>query len=417
MTETSHWATCRFGDLAEFRNGVNYTASHRGPGVRTINVKDFGDRFRPIWSDLDELDASVVPAQAVLRDGDIVFVRSNGNRDLIGRSMYIDGVPPEPTTHSAFTIRARVIDPKALPKFYAYFFRSPVIRQVLSAHGGGTNISNLNQEILSSLIVPLPPLRVQQRVVELLGAYDDLRDVNVRRIAILEEMSRRLFDEWFDRLRFPGSTHQGAASSLPDGWQAGSLSALVDFIGRGIAPLYSENQGGLVVNQRCIRDHRLDLEPARRQTRSVPSDKRLRAGDVLINSTGVGTLGRVARVFEVPPDTTVDSHVTIVRPRSGVDADFFGLLLLGLQPDFERAGVGTTGQTELSRRVIADAPVNIPPAELAAQFGNLVNPLQVQVQVLSAVNARLVSATRLLLPKLVCGELPVSAFFDQLEAA
>src|SRR6185369_2200325 len=112
---TYPWPQCRLGDIVEFRNGVNYTAAHRGSGVKTINVKDFEERFTPEWAGLDELVTSVVPEQSLLRQGDILFVRSNGNRNLIGRSMFLDQPPPEPATHSAFTIRARVIDKRVLP--------------------------------------------------------------------------------------------------------------------------------------------------------------------------------------------------------------------------------------------------------------------------------------------------------------
>src|SRR5207244_2184508 len=108
-----------------------------------------------------------------------------------------------------------------------------------------------------------------------------------------------------------------------------------------------------VVNQKCIRDQRLSLEPARRQTKTIPPEKMVRFGDVLINSTGVGTLGRVAQVYENLGLCTVDTHVTVARPDPNTDLDFFGCALLGHAETFDRLGVGATGQTELSRTSIA----------------------------------------------------------------
>lgn len=191
------WATIRLGDVAEFRNGLNFNKTQRGPGLRVVGVPDFQDRVVADLENLEEVDSSLLrDGRVLLHEGDILFVRSNGNRDLIGRSLYITSEPQELTSHSGFTIRLRFTDARCFPRFYAYFFRARNIRQLLSAHGGGTNINNLNQGILSSLNVPLPALDVQKRIASILSAYDDLIKNNTRRIAILEEMARRVFEHF-----------------------------------------------------------------------------------------------------------------------------------------------------------------------------------------------------------------------------
>ena len=92
------------------------------------------------------------------------------------------------------------------------------------------------------------------------------------------------------------------------------VGSVVTALNRGISPRYTEDSLQLcVVNQKCIRDGRVSLDHARRtMSDKVPGQKLLRRHDVLVNSTGVGTLGRVARWTEQIP-STVDSHVTIVR--------------------------------------------------------------------------------------------------------
>ena len=138
------WTSVAFGTLVEFRNGLNFTKENFGYGIKVIGVKDFQDYSTPRYDNLEEINpVGVVRDSDLVANEDLLFVRSNGNRELIGRSLYISNLH-QATTHSAFTIRARFTSPDALPKYYAYFMKSPLLRSHMSAYGGGTNISNLN---------------------------------------------------------------------------------------------------------------------------------------------------------------------------------------------------------------------------------------------------------------------------------
>lgn len=232
MAAWAKWPTRPLGDLAEFRNGVNYNKNNFGTGMKVVGVSDFQDFMKPKYAQLGQINPEgVVTNRDILRDGDILFVRSNGNRELIGRSLLIEQ-PSENIAHSAFTIRVRFTSSKVVPRFYAYCFRTPLIRLALTAQGGGTNINNLNQAILSALEVPYPPLAVQRRIAWILSAYDDLIENSQRRIENLEAMARALYREWFVHFRFPGhENHPFIASSLgeiPQGWEATSLGDLVE---------------------------------------------------------------------------------------------------------------------------------------------------------------------------------------------
>ncbi|MDW9927552.1 restriction endonuclease subunit S [Sinorhizobium meliloti] len=405
--------TEKLGNLAEFRNGLNYTDADNGSGLAVIGVSDFQDKVVIDTSKLPQLSLSVLSKpDALIREGDILFVRSNGNRELIGRSVYVNAEPAMPTSHSGFTIRCRFHDRRCYPRFYAYLFRGSLIRQILSAQGGGTNISNLNQQILADLDVPVPNFSMQERIAGTLSAYDDLIEVNQQRIAILVDIARRLFDEWFVRFRFPG--HEAVPlvetelGMVPEGWKPGTISDLSSFISRGLTPRYDDEASSLVINQKCIRDQALNMSPARKQSKPIPQSKLVIDGDILINSTGVGTLGRVAQLLGTLPNATVDTHVTIVRAEEQVDLHYFGLQLLQLQPHFERQGTGATGQTELSRAAIADTKIHIPPLDLASRFGRIAGPLRCQAELLRNQNNKLRAARDLLLPKLVSGEIDVS---------
>ncbi|MBN1141657.1 MAG: restriction endonuclease subunit S [Deltaproteobacteria bacterium] len=143
------------------------------------------------------------------------------------------------------------------------------------------------------------------------------------------------------------------------GWKTKKLGDVCSLLNRGISPIYLEKGGVRVLNQKCIRDHQVNYESSRRhdiKAKKVPEERFILLGDVLINSTGTGTLGRVAQVREEPDEpTTVDSHVTIVRPKPGMfHLDFFGFMLATIEDGIKEAGEGCGGQTELARSVLAE---------------------------------------------------------------
>lgn len=143
------------------------------------------------------------------------------------------------------------------------------------------------------------------------------------------------------------------------GWRTEPLKAVCQLINRGISPAYIENGGVAVLNQKCVRDHTVNFDLGRRHNdkeKRVSADKFLRAGDVLVNSTGTGTLGRVAQLRDTPIEpTTVDSHVTVVRPNDGLFyPEFFGYALIAIEEQIQDGGEGCGGQTELARSKLAN---------------------------------------------------------------
>ena len=159
---------------------------------------------------------------------------------------------------------------------------------------------------------------------------------------------------------------------MKSGWESKTLGEVSALITRGISPKYSEDEGVCVLNQKCIRGHRINYELARRHNnlvKPVKDERFIKVGDVLINSTGTGTLGRVAQVRETPPEaTTVDSHVTIVRPiQNKFYMDYFGYLLIGIEEKLKAAGEGACGQTELAKSAIANEFLVTYPISIEAQ--------------------------------------------------
>jgi type I restriction enzyme S subunit len=142
-------------------------------------------------------------------------------------------------------------------------------------------------------------------------------------------------------------------------WKAKNLGEVCDVISRGVSPKYIDDGGICVLNQRCIRGHKVDWTISRRHdesVKSVPSNRLLQFGDGLINSTGTGTLGRVAQILNpLAEPITVDSHITIVRPKPDLFyPQFFGYMLADIEDQLKESGEGCGGQTELARSVVAE---------------------------------------------------------------
>ncbi len=344
-------------------------------------------------------------------------------RDLTTAANFLGLVSKAPSTPHAvsqgvtvFRVKDDVVD----KRYLSYWCESPAFRGHIKGHYVGATQIHIRHTDLMAAPVVLPRLPEQRRIASVLSAYDDLIENNTRRITILDEMARRIYEEWFVHFRFPGHEQvrmvESELGKIPKGWEAASVESVSDYINRGLTPKYDESADGIVINQKCIRDKRLNYELVRRQSKPVSDDKRVRYGDVLINSTGVGTLGRVAQVLEERPNCTVDTHITIVRPSNSVTTHFFGMALLSLEHYFEQQGVGATGQTELGRGRVAETQLCLPPYDLQDRFDKIVAPMRSLVIKLGAKNLNLRMTRDLLLPKLISGELYVSNLPEPEEA-
>ena len=132
-------------------------------------------------------------------------------------------------------------------------------------------------------------------------------------------------------------------------WKEKRLDELCSFISRGITPQYVE-AGLPVINQKCIRDNRVNLNLCRftNASQKIDSRKHIRYGDILINSTGTGTLGRVAIFRENISPITADGHVTILHVKEGTSSIYLGYYLHSVEKVIENFGRGSTNQLELS---------------------------------------------------------------------
>lgn len=156
-------------------------------------------------------------------------------------------------------------------------------------------------------------------------------------------------------------------------WRKRCLGEITSFMSKGIPPKYVERENEntvRVLNQKCNRNFEIKYEESRLHDcskKKVPADKMLQPGDVLINSTGTGTAGRVAQLYDVPTPTTIDGHMILLRPTEEIDSIYYGYAVKAFQPKIETLAEGSTGQTEINRKRLQEEIVISFPKEKETQ--------------------------------------------------
>lgn len=191
------WEAKKLGEIGEFKNGLNFSKDENGHSIKFLGVSDFQNKKSIASDQLDCISLSeCVQEDYLLKTGDIVFVRSNGKKELIGRSvkMYIT----EPTTYSGFCIRCRITDEKVDKDYIAILLKTPIIRQFMTNSGRGCNISNLNQKVLNSIPTILPPLPLQRLFAQRIEQIEREKSEVQKSIQDLETLMASRMQYWFE---------------------------------------------------------------------------------------------------------------------------------------------------------------------------------------------------------------------------
>lgn len=267
--------------------------------------------------------------------------------------------------------------------------------------GKGTKMPRGDKTAIMKYQVPIITHEEQQKIVGLLNKLDKKININKEINDNLQQQAQALFKLWFVE-------HSPFDSVEPKEWKNVNLEDITSLISRGIAPKYSDGSAQMVINQKCIRNHMIDLSLARAHTPKAINEKWLRFGDLLINSTGDGTLGRTAQVWFQPQNLTVDSHVTIVRPIKENLIFYIGLWGILHEREIESLHTGSTGQTELPRERVKALELLLPDDETLDRFNTLVAPMTDAIVSNQEESNRLAALRNVLLPKLMSGEIDVT---------
>ena len=155
--------------LGSLKNGLNFSHSDDVANIKFLGVGCFKDNM--ILSEVDDFaDEHIdfeISEEYLLSNGDIVFVRSNGSKELVGRSIMVENID-YPVTFSGFCIRFRNIHTELVDnRFLLYYFRTTHFKQSLLKYSNdSTNINNLNQEMLNAIRINAPAIAEQKLLVK-----------------------------------------------------------------------------------------------------------------------------------------------------------------------------------------------------------------------------------------------------------
>ncbi|MEF2560324.1 restriction endonuclease subunit S domain-containing protein [Adlercreutzia sp.] len=260
-----------------------------------------------------------------------------------------------------------------------------------SATAKGTKMPRGDKNALLDYPIQKHNRQLQEAIVRILRPFQQQLAINSRINDHLLEMALSEYKEL--------SRQSSSKRTLQD---------CTSLLCRGGAPKYCEKGKFHALNQRCIRNHKIDDANARRIENPRSREKLLRYGDILICSTGTGTLGRSAQVLCHDERVTVDSHVTIVRPAYEALVEYLGCWALSSEDQFESMAKGSTGQTELPRTELAELEIGFPDAASLNDFSGKTKPLFEAIQSNVRENQSLECLRDALLPKLMSGEIDVS---------
>ena len=190
------WSTKPLLEMGYCKNGMNFHTGDSGIEMRCLGVGDFKD-----YSVIDGTEHlptislnEAPPKESMLQDGDIVFVRSNGNKALVGRCLVV--YPRNtPTTYSGFCIRYRLTTDEVNIAYLLRVLKTESMREKMA--GRGANIQNLNQQILATLDIPTPPLELQKQFAVFVEQTDKSKLAVQKSLEELEILKKSLMQQYF----------------------------------------------------------------------------------------------------------------------------------------------------------------------------------------------------------------------------
>lgn len=399
------WETVAIGEICEaIYDGPHATPKKTADGPIFLGISNLqnGQINLSDAEHLSEEDFVRWTRRVTPQENDIVFsyetrlgeaaLVPNGLRFCLGRRMAL----MRPNTS------------KIVPRFLLYSYLGPEFQQTLRARTvHGSTVDRIPLIEFPTFPISIPPISEQRAIAEILGALDDKTELNRRVNHTLEFTARVVFNKFFLSFEPLNPNRQ----NIPQGWKHVSMENCCLTVTRGVTPKYSIGSGRPIINQRANRGTELDWSELKELAidLDVPSEKYARKYDVLVNSLGEGTLGRIHLFLENYSMMAVDQHMSICRTSEPSVSLYIYYLLSGSegQNRIEAVKTGSTGMTMLNISKLREFDFLLPPENLLSRFAEFAIPIWDKIALNQRESRTLASLRDTLLPKLMRGEVSV----------
>lgn len=407
------WKKVKFGSLYKIdsRNGLTKPSKVRGEGYKMINMGELFsyDRIYDIPMELVPLKDSE-KLNAKIEAGDLLFARQSLVLEGAGKCSIIMETS-DLTVFESHIIRVR-LKSEENPLFYYYYFKSPlspvstIVSQCAQAGIRGSDLSNLE--------VICPIRDIQDKIVDILSAYDDLIENNQKQIKLLEEATQRLYKEWFIDLRFPGHENVGIVDGVPEGWNIRPFNEVFSYV-RGKSyksSELSESEGVLLVNLKNINafgGYKRNAE--KRYLGTYKADQSLDAGDIVMGVTDMTQerrlVGHVAIVPDLGENMTFSMDLIKLIPKSVTRGYLYSAMRFGRYSEQISPFANGVNVLHLKPEAIMNMIMVVPSRDVLERYENLFESYRRKIELLEKQSNYLTEARDRLLPKLMSGEIEV----------
>jgi type I restriction enzyme S subunit len=287
-----------------------------------------------------------------------------------------------------------------------YFFRQPETVQYIRNFDSSSGVPHINLGVLKAMRIPLPPLASQRRIVKTVSAYDDLIDNNRRRIKLLEDSVRLLFDQWFVRRR-PSAGAVGG-QDYPADWRSVRASEIID-----INPTTRRKDNGSLcyVPMAALSTAGTTVDRSQLERREASTSVRFIRGDTLFaRITPCLENGKTALAYFLDPGEVACGSTEFIVLRGRAVGPAFTYCLARNEMFRENAiksMIGSSGRQRVQPSAFDKFELMLAPQHVIVQFEAMAKDCFDQIALLVRQCDRLVEARNLLLPRLMSGELTV----------
>lgn len=398
----SKWEEKRLEDIIE----VNPTVKlKKGEIYPFIDIDKVSPTRRSVTN--EEVKTYEGQSSSKFCNGDTVFSRITPcleNRKIA--KVFIDGDAAFGSTEF-YVFRAK--KKKADERFTYYLTSSDaVVLPAINSMTGASGRQRADKRFIQRLKLNLPDLPTQERIADILSAYDDLIEANNRRIELLEQAAQELYKEWFVRFRFPGHEKAKFENGLPEGWKIKRMNEFC-YVTDGTHDTPKPVDVGVpLVTGRCISSGFVDFNVAYNISEAdhegIKKRSGLKSGDILFSN--IGTVGNccivdydrefsVKNVIIFKPETMRDTAYLYYWMTSSTMQEIFGAQTNGASQQF-------VGLTFMRRYKLL-----VPKDDILEAFADKVLPIVEQKRLLHQKNLNLTAQRDMLLPRLMSGKLEV----------